>query len=138
MDYSYYNYGYYQYPQGNAAGATGTEGGYNYPAEYYQQFYQAAYSGYPGYSQQGQDPSGYNEGGHQPRSQKVPPRRDEGVPSKSLWVGNVPPDTNEDELRTAFGGFGFVENIKVLFVAFNVAYCCHHYCPLTLHSVSSC
>ncbi|KAH3766910.1 rna binding protein [Pelomyxa schiedti] len=35
-------------------------------------------------------------------------------PTKSLWVGNLHPETTEEEIRIAFSGFGPVESIKVL------------------------
>ena len=46
----------------------------------------------------------------------VQPRADDkgaAQPSRSLWLGNVHPDTTEHELRGAFQEFGPIENIKV-------------------------
>lgn len=46
--------------------------------------------------------------------QKAPPRREDGQPSMTLWVGNVPPDCTEEELRMAFSPHGYIENVKIV------------------------
>lgn len=42
------------------------------------------------------------------------PMRNEGEPSRSLWVGNVSPDASEHELQAIFQQFGPVDAVKVL------------------------
>lgn len=43
----------------------------------------------------------------------MPPRREDGQPSMTLWIGNIPPDCTEEELRMAFSPHGYIENVKV-------------------------
>jgi len=40
--------------------------------------------------------------------------RNEGEPSRSLWVGNVSPEASEHELQDIFQQFGPVDAVKVL------------------------
>lgn len=42
------------------------------------------------------------------------PMRNEGEPSRSLWVGNVSPEASEHELQDIFQQFGPVDAVKVL------------------------
>lgn len=122
VDYSQYNnyYGYYQNYQQPAAGAADGTTQYQYPPEYYQ-YYQQQYAAaaatpnaYAGYGQQAQvDHTAYGGNAHDGRA-KVPQRRDEGQPSMTLWVGNIPPDCSEEELRMVFSPHGYIEGIKVL------------------------
>ena len=49
-------------------------------------------------------------GGHGGRG----PMRNEGEPSRSLWVGNVSPEASEHELQDIFQQFGPVDAVKVL------------------------
>jgi RNA recognition motif-containing protein len=39
--------------------------------------------------------------------------RSEEKPSRSLWVGNVNPDTADHELHAIFQQYGPIENVKV-------------------------
>jgi len=64
----------------------------------------AHYYGYGGYSGYG---SGY---GTDERAQQPAP----GEPSRSVWLGNINPDTTEGELTAAFAPYGMIEHVKIL------------------------
>jgi RNA recognition motif-containing protein len=58
-------------------------------------------SSYPSGSRDGRTPN------------KAPPRRDEAPPSKSIWVGGIPPDCSEEELQNTFGRYGYMDSVRV-------------------------
>ena len=43
----------------------------------------------------------------------APPPKPGEQPSKSLWVGNLPQDATENDLRREFSMFGMIEHVKV-------------------------
>lgn len=45
--------------------------------------------------------------------QRGPGGRNE-QPSRSVWLGNIHPDTSEPEIRQEFSGFGMIESVKIL------------------------
>jgi RNA recognition motif-containing protein len=85
-----------------------------------------AYGGYPGYGQQQhQAPQmqqhqgmhgggGYGGGYGGGHGGGRGPMRNEGEPSRSLWVGNVSPDASEHELQAIFQQFGPVDAVKMI------------------------
>lgn len=126
-------------PQGAEAGAPGSaeqqaySGDYaEYWAAYYRQmaayYYQqqgaegyAGYQGAEGYDQyqQGGDYNQYQSTVLKCFVSNLPldynqPDLSTMQPSHTVWVGNLPIGTTEQELRNLFGGFGEIENVKLL------------------------
>jgi len=106
------------------------------PADYYGQGYAGQYYGYAGQAYAGQGYPAYTNPAY--AFPPLPPRGgqsyygpgagygaqagapaaartqdDKNTPSRSLWLGNVHPDTTEHELRSEFQDYGPIENIKV-------------------------
>jgi len=83
--------------------------GYDYYAQYQQQAAQSSMMGYSNYQSETFNPYAANG------VAALPPRPPGGQePTRTIWIGNVNPETTESELHGAFARFGLVESVKVL------------------------
>eukprot|EP01114_Cavostelium_apophysatum_P007198 TRINITY_DN1904_c0_g1_i2.p1 TRINITY_DN1904_c0_g1~~TRINITY_DN1904_c0_g1_i2.p1 ORF type:complete len:763 (-),score=214.92 TRINITY_DN1904_c0_g1_i2:153-2441(-) len=125
--YGGYNNGTYDYSQYYAQGGDQMQQQQQYGAADQTQYAQAGYAygdqqsqGYGDQSQYNSDQAfGYSNPSYQRAAEAGrygrPGRPFGGSdPTKSVWVGNIHPDTTDADLHAAFGRFGAIESIKLL------------------------